>query len=71
MQDVWISSTPAEKPPEWLESSAVREGIHAMHMRDRSLEERRRCGQEADNMCHWFGDELIALDIALHLPESE
>lgn len=71
MQDVWIAPTPGQQPPRWLEDVEVRKGVHAMHKRDRSLEERRRCGSEADNMCCWFGKELMALEIAIHLPESE
>lgn len=71
MQDVWIRTQPAEQPPRWLEEADVRKGIQAVHKRDRSVEERRRCGKEADNMCHWFGNELVAVSIAMQLPESE
>lgn len=70
-EDVWIAPTFTETPPRWLEEPEVRHGIYALHRRERSSEERQRCGREADNMCIWYGKELAALDIAIHLPQSE
>ncbi|GLB38031.1 hypothetical protein LshimejAT787_0410820 [Lyophyllum shimeji] len=64
MQDVWITRTPG-KLPRWLEDSKVRNGIRAMLKTDRCLEERRRLGMEADNLCRWFGRELTAIERAL------
>jgi len=34
------------------------------------LEECRRLGMEADNLCRWYGTELAAVELALHTPES-
>ena len=69
MEDVWI--TPAEgEVPRWLEDRGVREGIRAILKLDRCLEERRRLGTEADNLCRWFGRELCALEVALSTPSS-
>ncbi|KII84489.1 hypothetical protein PLICRDRAFT_117716 [Plicaturopsis crispa FD-325 SS-3] len=64
MEDVWIS--PSEGlTPRWLEDADVRDGIRAMLKLDRCLEERRRLGFEADNLCRWFGRELAAVELAL------
>jgi len=38
---------------------------------DHCLEERRRLGQEADNLCRWFGRELLALEAAVLSPCSK
>ena len=38
---------------------------------DHCLEEQRRLGQEADNLCRWFGRELLALEAAVLSPFSE
>jgi len=70
MEDVWI--TPAsDDPPRWLEDADVRSGIRAMLKVDRCLEERRRLGCEADNLCRWFGRELSAIELALRTPSSK
>jgi hypothetical protein len=69
MEDVW--TTPSqESPPAWLEDPNVRSGIRAMLKKDRCLEERRRLGIEADNLCRWFGRELLAVELALRQPCS-
>jgi hypothetical protein len=69
MEDVWIA--PAEgEVPRWLEDRDVREGIRAILKLDRGLEERRRLGIEADNLCRWFGRELCAVKVALSTPSS-
>jgi hypothetical protein len=56
--------------PRWLTDVDVRKGIRAMLKSDRCLEERRRLGLEADNLCCWFGRELAAIELALRLPAS-
>lgn len=70
MEDVWISAKPEGKA-RWLEESKVREGIRAMLKQERCLEERRRLGIEADNLCRWFGEELCAVELALRRPECK
>ena len=70
MEDVWI--TPAEgQIPRWLEDQAVRDGICAMLKHNWCLEEQRRLGIEADNLCRWYGSELAAVELAMHTSESE
>ncbi|KAG6863650.1 hypothetical protein C0991_004361, partial [Blastosporella zonata] len=64
MEDVWISKTVGERP-RWLAEPKVCEGIRALLKKDRCLEEQRRLGVEADNLCRWFGRELLALQTAL------
>lgn len=70
MEDVWTSPLP-DKKVRWLEEPKVREGIRAMLKQQRCLEERRRLGGEADNLCRWFGEELCAVELALRRPECE
>lgn len=70
MEDVWI--TPSEgEIPRWMQDQVVRDGIRAMLKRDRCLEEQRRLGMEADNMCRWYGAELAAVELALRTSESK
>jgi hypothetical protein len=70
LEDVWV--TPAnEGTPRWLEDIDVRNGIRAMLKVERCLEERRRLGLEADNLCRWFGSELASVELALCAPESK
>ena len=49
----------------------VRQGIRAILMKDRCLEERRRLGVEADNMWRWYGLELAAVEVASRDPKSK
>jgi hypothetical protein len=70
MEDVWIE-TRSGPSPRWLTDVNVREGIRAMLKKDRCLEERRRLGLEADNLCRWFGCEVAAVELASRLPESK
>lgn len=70
MEDVWVDPV-STSPPAWLTNQNVRKGIRAMLKIDRCLEERRRLGIEADNMCAWFGRELSALALAIHSPKSD
>jgi len=70
LEDVWISPSVREIP-RWLEDIDVREGIRAVLKIDRCLEEQRRLGIEADNMCRWFGHELCAIELAIWQPESK
>lgn len=70
MEDVWIAPSIGQIPC-WMKDPAVREGIRAMLKRDRCLEEQRRLGIEADNLCRWYGYELAAVELALRMPESQ
>ncbi|EDR09026.1 uncharacterized protein LACBIDRAFT_296736 [Laccaria bicolor S238N-H82] len=70
MEDIWITRTALEVP-RWLEEVEVRVGIRAMLKLNHCLEEHRRLGVEADNLCHWFGQELLALETAVLSPSSE
>jgi hypothetical protein len=70
MEDVWINPTTGPGP-RWLTDANVRKGIRAMLKSDRCLEERRRLGLEADNLCQWFGHQLAAVTLALRLPSSK
>ncbi|KAG1879476.1 hypothetical protein C8R48DRAFT_767734 [Suillus tomentosus] len=70
MQDVWVTPSMGEVP-QWLEDSDIRDGIRALLKRDRCLEEQKRLGLEADNLCRFFGEELTALELSLRLPENE
>ncbi|KAI0707020.1 hypothetical protein C8Q76DRAFT_629548 [Earliella scabrosa] len=66
LTDVWIAPAKTDAPsPPWLEDANVRRGIRAMLAKDRCLEERRRLGDEADNLCRWYGNELAAVELAL------
>ncbi|KAI5985803.1 hypothetical protein EDC04DRAFT_2873645 [Pisolithus marmoratus] len=47
MEDVWIAPSPGETPP--------------LLKRECCLEEQCHLGLEVDNMCHWFGHELSAI----------
>lgn len=38
---------------------------------DRCIEEQRRLGWEADNLCRWYGRELSSVEVAIALPESK
>lgn len=70
MEDVWITRSPGMIPP-WLEDSNIRAGIRAMLQLDHCIEERWRLGVEADNLCRWFGRDLLATTIAIVLPMSK
>ncbi|KAG6807870.1 hypothetical protein H0H92_006160 [Tricholoma furcatifolium] len=66
LEDVWISETLEEEVPRWLKDINVQNGIRAMLKADCCLEERRRLGVESDNLCCWFGHEVLALRLALN-----
>jgi len=70
MEDIWTSPA-IGKIPRWVEDQDVRDGIRAMLKRDRCLEEWRRLSIEADNLCRWYGNELMAVELALRIPESK
>ncbi|EDR03522.1 uncharacterized protein LACBIDRAFT_331574 [Laccaria bicolor S238N-H82] len=70
LEDIWIMHSPQEIP-RWLDEVEVRVGIRAMLKVDHCLEERRRLGQEADNLCRWFGQELLALEAAVLSPSNQ
>ncbi|KAF9041365.1 hypothetical protein BJ165DRAFT_1329754, partial [Panaeolus papilionaceus] len=65
MEDVWITPVEDEKERPWMNDSTVRAGIQAVLKLDRCIEEQKRLGMEADNMCRQFGRELLAVEIAL------
>ncbi|KAI0628535.1 hypothetical protein C8Q77DRAFT_1067668 [Trametes polyzona] len=68
LADVWITPAPVSVP-RWLQDADVRHGIRATLTLDRCLEERRRLGNEADNLCRWYGRELASVELALRRPE--
>ncbi|KAI0669310.1 hypothetical protein C8Q78DRAFT_1095812 [Trametes maxima] len=68
LADVWITPV-VGVIPRWLQDAFIRKGIRAMLALDRSVEERRRLGCEADNLCRWYGRELAAAELALRLPQ--
>ncbi|KAG6374979.1 hypothetical protein JVT61DRAFT_3748 [Boletus reticuloceps] len=68
-QDIWITPS-ASDIPRWLEDTDVRDGIRGLLKHDHCLEEQRRLGIEADNMCCWFGVELCAIELTLRQSES-
>ncbi|OAX31011.1 hypothetical protein K503DRAFT_794987 [Rhizopogon vinicolor AM-OR11-026] len=70
MQDVWVTPSIGEVP-QWLGDLDIREGIQALLKHDRCREEQMRLGMEADNLCHFFEEELAALELSLRLPENE
>jgi hypothetical protein len=70
MEDVWITHSDGE-PPLWLCDADIRDGIRAMLKVDRCLEERKRLGMEADNMCRWLASELTATETAMLDPNSK
>ncbi len=70
LTDVWITQV-SGPTPRWLEDVNVRRGIRAMLANDRCLEERRRLGNEADNLCRWYGQELAAVELAIRTPRCE
>ncbi|PPQ70113.1 hypothetical protein CVT26_013398 [Gymnopilus dilepis] len=63
MEDVW--TTASDKSPLWLEDADVKSGIHAMLRKERSLEEKRRLKDEAENLLTWLTRELQAVELAL------
>ena len=70
MEDVWISPSVGEIS-RWIDDQDVHNGICAMLKWNQCLEERRRLGMEADNLCRWYGTELAAVELALRTPESK
>ncbi|KAI0710611.1 hypothetical protein C8Q76DRAFT_624385 [Earliella scabrosa] len=71
LTDVWITPLTSDPRPRWLNDPDVRRGIRAMLARDRCLEERKRLGEEADNLCRWYGRELAAVELALRTPRFQ
>ena len=71
MEDVWITPSNESQLPRWLEDLDVRNGIRALLKLDRCEEERQRLEMESKNMCHWYGQKLMAIELALRLPECE
>ncbi|KAJ7573267.1 hypothetical protein C8J56DRAFT_1132067 [Mycena floridula] len=65
-EDVWISKSPGKEVPRWLAEPELRKIIQSCLRLDRCIEERRRLGREADNLCRWFGRKFAALELAIH-----
>lgn len=66
MFDVWVdSNTINTNNQAWLIDPKVREGIRFIHDIDRSTEEHRRLGREAENLLRFYSRELRVLEIAL------
>ncbi|KAG1727949.1 uncharacterized protein EDB91DRAFT_1239464 [Suillus paluster] len=70
MEDVWITPSMGQVP-RWLEDADVRDGIHALLKHVHCQEEQKRLGVKVDNLCHFFGEELAALKLALCTPGCE
>ena len=71
LADVWVTRlSESAAMPKWLEDPQVRTGIRAVLDKDRCLEERRRLGREADNLCRSYGRELAAIELAMRSPQS-
>lgn len=68
MEDVVIAP-PKEGHIHWLEDTNARIGIRAMLKRQRCIEESKCLGDEADNLCRWFGREIASIELALRTPE--
>ncbi|KAJ2915397.1 hypothetical protein MD484_g5045, partial [Candolleomyces efflorescens] len=67
MESVWIEPVDAEKQ-RWVHDAGIQSGIRAVHRLERCAEETRRLGNEADNMCRWFGREISAVAEAMQDP---
>lgn len=68
LEDVWITSdTPAGL---WLTDKAIRRGIRAQHILDRCAEESIRLKQEERSLYAWVYNEVLALEHAIHDPDS-
>ncbi|KAG1804538.1 uncharacterized protein BJ212DRAFT_1486658 [Suillus subaureus] len=70
MEDMWITPSIGEVPW-WLDDMDVRDCICTLLKCDQCREEQVHLGTEADNLCHFFGEELAALKFALCIPECE
>ena len=70
MEDMWI--TPSLRQILcWMDEKNVCHRICTMLKCDLCIEEQWRLGIEADNLCHWYGNELAAVEHALCTPGSE
>ena len=71
MEDVWIMPSKDSNLPRWLEDADVRKGIRALLKSDRCKEEKERLRFESDNMCRWFGNKIMSIEVALRRPECK
>ena len=69
LADVWVTRI-STTVPKWLNDPKVRSGIRAVLDKDRCLEERRRLGLEADNLCRSYGRDLAAIELAMRQRKS-
>jgi hypothetical protein len=67
MEDVWTAPS-SQELPRWLEDQDVRDGIRSMLKMDRCREEHQRLKKEADNLCRWWGREIMAVELAVRTP---
>lgn len=70
MEDVLVTPTPNEAR-QWLGDPQVREGVQALLKKQRCREERLRLANEADNLCRWFGREIMAVEVAIRKPSCK
>jgi len=70
MEDVWVHPSTEAAPP-WLTDTKVWKGICAMLKNNQCTEEYRQLGIEADNLCQWFGRELVAIELAIQTTLSK
>ncbi|KAG2337311.1 hypothetical protein BDR05DRAFT_978544 [Suillus weaverae] len=66
MEDVWITLSVGDIP-QWLDDTSIRDGIRGLLKCDQCREEQVQLGIKADNLCHFFSNELAALELALLL----
>ena len=66
MEDIWISPSVQVAPP-WLTNSKMHKGIRAMQKQDCCKEEKHHLSRDVDGMCRWFGRQLTAIELVIHL----
>lgn len=69
LADVWVTRF-STTVPKWLDDPKVRSSIRAVLEKDRCVEEHRRLGLEADNLCRAYGRELAAIELAMRHRKS-
>ena len=70
MEYVWILPSAGEIP-HWIDDQDIHNGIHAMLKHDQCLKKWQHLGVEADNLYHWYGAEVTAVELAMHTQESK
>lgn len=59
-QDMWMA---AGDVPDWARDQTVRDGVRALQVQDRCLEERLRLRKELQHMSSWYTVEHVALQL--------